>query len=170
MVYPPPTQIPRPATLDAVDLRLLAELEANARLTNAALAARAGIAESTCTQRLRALRASGAIRRFRADVDPAALGLTMQAVIKVRLASHNRDHVHAFRDKLPGIPNVLTIFHVAGADDYLLHVAVDSAAALRDLVLEHITVHPGVRHTETQLVFEVIDGAGLLPPPLPRID
>ena len=51
------------------------------------------------------------------------------------------------------------------ADDYLLHVAVESAAALRDLVLEHLQVHPGVRHTETQLVFEVIDGAGLLPRP-----
>ena len=45
-----------------------------------------------------------------------------------------------------------------------MHVAVESAAALRDLVLEHITVHPAVRHTETQLVFEVIPGAGLLPP------
>lgn len=170
MTDAPPPQIARPTSLDSIDLRLLAELEANARLTNAALAARAGIAESTCTQRLRALRASGAIRRFRADVDPAALGLSIQAVIKVRLASHNRDHVHAFHDKLPGIPNVLTIFHVAGADDYLLHVAVDSAAALRDLVLEHITVHAGVRHTETQLVFEVIDGAGLLPSISPTVD
>lgn len=160
-----PPQIARPLVLDAVDLALLAELESNARLTNAALAARAGIAESTCTQRLRALRAGGAIRRFRADVDPAALGLSMQAVIKVRLASHSRDQVLAFRELLPSIPNVLTIFHLAGADDYLLHVAVDSAVALRDLVLEHITVHPGVRHTETQLVFEVIDGAGLLPRP-----
>ncbi len=165
MTDAPPPQIARPLALDAIDLALLAELEANARLTNAALAARAGIAESTCTQRLRALRAGGAIRRFRADVDPAALGLTMQAVIKVRLASHSRDQVHAFRELLPSIPNVLTIFHLAGADDYLLHVAVDSAVALRDLVLEHITVHPGVRHTETQLVFEVIDGAGLLPRP-----
>ncbi len=169
MMDAPPPQIARPAPLDAIDLTLLAELESNARLTNAALAARAGIAESTCTQRLRALRAGGAIRRFRTDVDPAALGLTMQAVIKVRLASHSRDQVHAFRELLPRIPNVLTIFHLAGADDYLLHVAVDSAIALRDLVLEHITVHPGVRHTETQLVFEVIDGAGLLPgPPVER--
>ncbi len=57
----------------------------------------------------------------------------------------------------------MRIFHVAGADDYLLHVAVESAAALRDLVLEHLQVHPGVRHTETQLIFEVIDGAGILP-------
>lgn len=154
---------PRAAALDTIDLAMLAELDANGRLTNAALAARVGIAESTCSQRLRTLRESGVIRRFRAEIDPSALGLGIEAVITVRLASHSRDQVQAFQSRLRDIPNVVRIFHVAGADDYLLHVAVESAATLRDLVLEHLQVHPGVRHTETQLVFEVIDGAGLLP-------
>jgi DNA-binding Lrp family transcriptional regulator len=155
---------PRPA-LDRTDLRILAELEENGRLTNAALAARVGVAESTCIQRVRGLRDAGVITRFRADIDPASLGLGIQAVIKVRLGSHNRDHVMSFRATLADIPGALAIFHVAGEDDYLVHVAVESAAALRDLVLEHITVHPAVRHTETQLVFEVIPGAGVLPRP-----
>lgn len=161
MTDAPPPQIARPTPLDAVDLVLLAELESNARLTNAALAARAGIAESTCTQRLRALRAGGAIRRFRADVDPAALGLTMQAVIKVRLASHSRDQVHAFRELLPSIPNVLTIFHLAGADDYLLHVALEDSDALRDFVVNHLTTHPAVGHTETSLIFGHLRGSAV---------
>jgi DNA-binding Lrp family transcriptional regulator len=154
---------PRPVALDRTDLQILAELEENGRLTNAALAARVGIAESTCIQRVRGLRDAGVITRFRAEVDPAALGLGIQAVIKVRLGSHSRDHVKSFHGTLADIPGALTIFHVAGEDDYLVHVAVESAAALRDLVLEHITVHPAVRHTETQLVFEVIPGAGVLP-------
>jgi DNA-binding Lrp family transcriptional regulator len=154
---------PMAKSLDPVDLAMLAELDANGRLTNAALAERVGIAESTCSQRLRLLRESGVIRRFRAEIDPASLGLGLEAVITVRLASHSRDQVTAFHSRLRDIPHVIRIFHVAGADDYLLHVAVESAAALRDLVLEHLQVHPGVRHTETQLVFEVIDGAGLLP-------
>lgn len=151
------------AVLDRTDLRLLAELVENGRLTNAALAARVGIAESTCSQRVRALRESGVVRRFTADVDPAALGLGIQAVVKVRLATHGRDHVLAFQSHVQQIPGVLTIFHVAGEDDYLLHVAVESAAGLRDLVLEHLNVHPIVRHTETQLVFEVLRGSGILP-------
>jgi DNA-binding Lrp family transcriptional regulator len=161
----PPSFAPqkvRPPALDVTDLAILAELVDNGRLTNAALAARVGIAESTCTGRVRALREAGVITRFRADVDPAALGLPLQAVVRVRLGSHNRDHVHSFHATLPGIPGALSIFHVGGEDDYLIHVAVESAAALRDLVLEHITVHPAVRHTETQLVFEVIRGAGVL--------
>ena len=65
----------RPSALDRTDLRILAELEENGRLTNAALAARVGIAESTCVQRVRALREGGVITRFRAEVDPTALGL-----------------------------------------------------------------------------------------------
>lgn len=167
----PPASVPqkvRPPALDATDLAILAELEENGRLTNAALAARVGIAESTCTGRLRALRESGVITRFRADVDPAALGLPLQAVIRVRLGSHNRDQVQSFHAILREVPGALAIFHVGGEDDYLIHVAVESAAALRDLVLEHVTVHPAVRHTETQLVFEVIRGAGVLSRAHPR--
>ena len=99
----------RPA-LDPTDLRILAELEANGRLTNAALAARVGIAESTCIQRVRGLRDTGVITRFRAEVDPAALGLGIQAVIKVRLGSHSRDHEKSFHATLADIPGALTIF------------------------------------------------------------
>lgn len=164
MTDSPSAHIPRPP-LDAVDLRLIAALSQNARLTNAALAQTAGIAESTCTQRLRSLRDRGVIRGFRAELDPAALGRPMQAVIKVRLGSHDRDGVLGLHARLMRIPGVIRIFHVAGADDYLLHVAVPTAEALRDLVLEHITQHPGVVHTETQLVFEVMDGPGAVPPP-----
>jgi len=60
------------------------------------------------------------------------------------------------------VPGVLQALHVAGDDDFHLHVAAESPQALRDLVLEHITVHRVVRQTHTQLVFEARDGAGVL--------
>ncbi len=149
--------------LDDTDRRIIAELLANGRLTNAALASRTGIAESTCIHRVRALRDSGVIRGFHAEIDLGAVGLPMQALVKVRLGTHNRDEVNRFHATLAAIPGVLTIFHLAGEDDYLLHVAVESSQALRDLVLEHVTVNPVVRHTETQLVFGVIPAAGVSP-------
>lgn len=152
-----------PRSLDDTDRRILSELLANGRLTNAALASRTGIAESTCIHRVRALRDSGVIKGFHAEIDLGALGLPMQAVVKVRLGTHNRDEVNRFHATLSEIPGVLTIFHVAGEDDYLLHVAVESSQALRDLILEHVTVNPVVRHTETQLVFGVIPAAGVSP-------
>ncbi|MCW2643441.1 MAG: lrp 1 [Dactylosporangium sp.] len=160
---------PAPA-LDAIDLSILAELAADGRITNASLATRVGIAESTSIHRVRALREAGVIAGIHAQLDLAALGLPLQAVIKVRLGSHNRTHVRSFHATLTEIPGVLTAFHVAGDDDYLLHAAVESPEALRDLILEHITIHPAVRHTETHLVFEVLPGKGALAPVMGRAD
>lgn len=151
-----------PVALDALDRRLLTELATDGRITNAALAKRLGIAESTCLARVRSLRERGVVRGVHADIDLAAIGYPIQAVIKVRLGSHNRDHVASFHQTLARVPGALRIFHVGGEDDYLIHVAVSSTQQLRDLVLEHINVHPVVRHTETQLVFEEIPGAGVL--------
>jgi DNA-binding Lrp family transcriptional regulator len=146
--------------LDDIDLATLAELTADARITNAALAARIGVAESTSIKRLRALRDASVLAGFTAQLNLAALGFPIQAVIKVRLSSHNRDHVLQFHATLTKIPGVLTAFHVVGEDDYLLHVMAKSPEELRDLVLNHINVHRGVQHTETQLVFGVLHGVG----------
>jgi DNA-binding Lrp family transcriptional regulator len=159
---PTPSPTTDPSALDAVDLRILRELAADGRLTNAALAGRVGVAESTCLARVRSLRERDIVRGIHADVDLAALGYPIQAVVKVRLGSHNRDHVASFHKILATVPGALRILHVGGEDDYLIHVAVSSTQQLRDLVLEHINVHPVVRHTETQLVFEEIPGAGVL--------
>ncbi len=156
-----PRTRPAPA-LDGTDLAILAELVADGRITNSALAAKVGVAESTCIHRVRAMREAGVVSGIHAHLDLPSLGLPIQALVKVRLGSHNRDHVHSFHRALAGIPGVLNAFHVAGEDDYLLHVAVASPEVLRDLVLEHVNVHPVVRHTETQLVFEVLPGRGVL--------
>lgn len=152
----------RPAPpLDEVDLALLRGLTADGRATNAELAASAGIAPSTCVGRLRALRERGVLRGTHADVDLAAVGAPLQAMIAVRLRAHERAQVESFRRRAPQLPGVLGVFHLSGADDYLLHVALPSAEALRDFVLDHLTGHPAVGHTETSLVFEHVVGVGV---------
>ncbi len=121
-----------------------------------------GIAESTCAYRVRALRDNGVITGTTVHVDPAALGRPIQAVIKVRLGNHSRETVMRLYDDLVSAPGVLQAYHLAGADDFHLHVAVESPEAVRDLVLNHITVHRVVRQTETQLVFDWRRGTGAL--------
>lgn len=153
---------PQPDARDSIDRALIAELVADGRITNAALAARVGIAESTCLSRVRALRDAGVITGIHAHVNPAALGMPIEALVRVRLSSHDPDHVLRFQASLPTIPGLLTTFHTAGADDYILHVAVASPAALRSLILDHVTVQPGVAHTETQLLFNVFPGRGVV--------
>ena len=147
---------------DDTDLRLLRTLAADSSLSNKALAARLGLPESTCAYRVRSLRERGIITGDRISLDFAALGYPIQAVIKVRLGSHGAEHVNSLYDDLVRIPGVLEAIHVAGADDFHLHVAVRSPEALRDLVLQHITIHRVVRQTETQLIFEARRGVGVL--------
>ena len=158
----PKTQPAAPAGLDETDLAILRALARDVHLTNKALAARLGLAESTCAYRIRALRDRGVIRGTRVQLALGLLGFPIQAVIKVRLGSHDREHVNRLYADLTAVPGVLQALHVAGEDDFHLHVAVESPEALRDLVLEHITVHRIVRQTQTQLVFEARDGAGIL--------
>lgn len=147
--------------MDATDKALLRELTADARLSGATLAGRLGIAESTVSLRLKRLRDSGVIRGFRADVDVAALGSTIQALIAIKLVKHVREDVDSFRDAAPSWPGVLALFHMGGADDYLLHVTAASAADLRDFVLRYLARHPAVAHTETNIIFEHVAGEGL---------
>ena len=158
----PKTQPAARADLDQTDLAILRALARDAHLTNKALSARLGLAESTCAYRIRALRDRGVIRGTRVQLGLDILGFPIQAVLKVRLGSHDREHVNRLCADLPRAPGVLQALHVAGEDDFHLHVAVESPQALRDLVLEHVTVHRVVRQTQTQLVFEARDGAGAL--------
>ncbi len=150
------------ARVDHLDRQILQALYVDATTTNKALARRLGIAESTCAYRIRALRENGTIRGTHADLDLTALGFPLQAIIKVRLGSHSRDLVNKLYEGVVAAPGVLRAYHVAGSDDFHLHVAVENAEALRDLVLNHITIHQVVRGTETQLVFELRAGAGVL--------
>jgi DNA-binding Lrp family transcriptional regulator len=146
--------------LDRVDRALLTALSSNARASGAALAAEIGVAESTVSLRLRRLQGLGTIRGYQLDVDLASVGVSLQALIAVRLVKHDRSEIDAFRNAVPHLPGVLGVFHMAGADDYLLHVAARDAVELREFVLTHLTGHPAVAHTETNLIFEYATGDG----------
>jgi DNA-binding Lrp family transcriptional regulator len=144
--------------LDDVDRRILRLLVADARTPNNALAAQVGIAPSTCLGRVRAMREAGVIRGYTADIDQAALGRGLQAMIAVRLQSGARDRIDAFIARLRRRPEVVELFFLAGADDFLLHVATADAAALRAFVVDELSAHTEVALTETNLIFEHVRG------------
>ena len=143
----------RPAP-DDVDRRILTALAADARIPNNALAQRVGVAPSTCLTRVRALRENGTIRGFHADIDPAALGRGLQAMIKVRLQSHARGHIPDFMAMIAELPEVLNVFFLGGADDFMVHIAARGTEDLRDFVVVNLSGNPDVALTETNLIFE----------------
>jgi DNA-binding Lrp family transcriptional regulator len=152
---PPAAKDVRPV-LDVVDERILRALADDARLPNNALAAMVGIAPSTCLGRMRSLRERGAIRGYHADIDPAALGRPLQAMVAVRLQSHARGHIPGFMTKIARLPEVINVFFLGGANDFLVHIAATSTENLRDFVVVNLSGNPDVALTETNLIFEHI--------------
>jgi len=140
--------------LDRIDSAILAALQNNARLTNKELAARVGLAPSSCLERVRRLFDGGVVRGAHAEVDPAALGIGLQAMIGVRLRQHSRDEVVAYRREMLQHAEVIGVYYLAGATDFMIHVAVRDAAHLRDFALDALTARPEVARVETSLIFD----------------
>lgn len=140
--------------LDEVDHELLRLLGANARITNADLAAAAGIAQSTCITRVRALVAKGVINGFMADINPAAIGLTSQVLISVTLRAGARSSLSDFMDEMRALPEVIQVFFLGGAEDFIVHLAVRDNDHVREFVLENLSTKPTVASTRTNMVFE----------------
>ncbi len=140
--------------LDRIDFAILEALQKDARLSNKELAARVGLAPSSCFQRVRRLREHGVLRGAHEEVDPAAVGVALQAMIAVRLRLHSRLAFEGFHDHLQALREVIAIYHLSGADDFLVHVALRDADHLRDLVMDAFTTREEVAHVETAIVFE----------------
>src|SRR5215467_13292540 len=107
----------RTADLDDVDRRILAALHADARISNSALADEVGIAPSTCHGRVRRLQDVGVIRGFYTDIDPASIGLSLQAMISVSLQANARGKIRNFIQHIRTRPQVMDVYFLAGADD-----------------------------------------------------
>ena len=140
--------------LDEIDFKIVRLLRNNARLSNKQLAEQVGLAPSTCLVRTRLLQQSGVLTGFKAEVNPAALGVGLQALISIRLKRHYRPDVEAFRRHALDLPEVVRFYHVAGPIDFLVHVWAKDSQHLRDLAMTAFTARKEVSHIETELIFE----------------
>lgn len=140
--------------LDDVDRTLVAALTADARMSNARLAEKAGIAPSTCLARVRSLVDRGVITAFRAEVDPRSVGLGLEALISVNIRSGARQAIAAFSEEMRRRPEVLQVFFLGGSEDFIVHVAARDSDHVRQFVVDNLSAHPSVASTRTSLVFE----------------
>lgn len=140
--------------LDGIDRQLLAQLQAEGRLANNSLAARVGIAPSTCLARVRRLQSPGVIRGYHADVDLAACGLPLQALVAVRLQAGARSRIAQFQEQWRRSPGCSTCSSCPGRTTSQVHVAVQDPDTLRRFVVEHLSVASEVAMTKTSLIFE----------------
>ena len=142
--------------LDKLDLKLLAELQRDGRLTNNDLSERIALSPSQCSRRRARLEAEGFIRGYRADIDRQKMGLGLMVVISVTLATHNRDNAKRFSELLANLPEVLEAYSLTGEMDYHLKVVTKDLAALSHLVNEVLLPHDSVQHVKTSIVLNVL--------------
>lgn len=139
--------------LDDTNKILLRELVRDARTPISALARAAGIAESTCSVRVRQLQERGVITGFTAQISPGHFGYTVAAMVAVRVVGQNRKLMDSLGEKLSLMDPVLAVHNVSGSNDFLVHVVAESAESLRDFVLDNLASLPHVTNVETSLIF-----------------
>ena len=140
--------------MDAMDRKILAELQQDGRLTVTELAARVQLSVSPCHRRVRDLERSGAIRGYRAVVDPAAVGLDFEALVFATLRWEDRNTVAAFEQAVAAIPQVLQAQRLFGEPDYLLRVVAADLTAFQQLYDGSLTILPGVQRLTSTLVMK----------------
>jgi DNA-binding Lrp family transcriptional regulator len=144
--------------MDAFDRKILRVLASEGRLAAVDVAARVGLSASAVTRRLQNLEASGAIRGYRAMINPAAVGLGINIFVEITLERQNDDSLRAFEAALAASPNVLSCHLMSGTSDYLIHIAARDLADFERLhanVLGHL---PGVARIESKFALrEAID-------------
>jgi DNA-binding Lrp family transcriptional regulator len=160
--------------MDGTDRKILAELQAEGRLTVTELAQRVGLSVAPCHQRLRELERTGAIRGYRAVVDPAALGLGFEVLVQVTMDREDAATVADFERGLAEIAEVRHAERLFGDPDYLLRVATADIAAYQTLRDTQLATLPGVgRLTSTIVMKRIVDErpyplAPLAPRPKPK--
>ncbi|SRR5216684_705765 len=142
--------------LDRIDLAIIAALQKNARLSNKELAANVNLAPSSCLARVRKLTNTKVLEGFHAEVNPGALGVSLQAIIAVRLRRHSRAKFRSLYTHIRRFTEVLQVFHVSGVNDLLLHVAVRDVAHLRDLIVDELATRSEVANCETSVIFSLL--------------
>ena len=139
--------------MDRIDFEILGLLQNNGRISNKSLAAKVGLAPSTCFERVKQLYANGVICGVHAEIQPHAVGVGLEAIYLIGLNKHARDTVESFQQDIEKIPEVRSIYLVSGQYDFLVHVAVRDTEHLRNLALDAFTVRPEVTGFETVLIF-----------------
>jgi Lrp/AsnC family leucine-responsive transcriptional regulator len=148
--------------LDKLDLKILAALQENGRLTNLELADAINLSPSPTLRRLKRLEQEGVIARYVALLDPARIGLGLEAFVRVMLDKRERQAT-AFAQAVQHWPEVVSCHAMAGEMDYLLRVVFEDLAHFSRFVMDTLLQHPGVIDVKSSFVLQAIKQTTALP-------
>ena len=160
-----PIKLPelRRLDLDAIDLRILAALQENARIANTELAAAVGLSPAPCLRRVRALEERGVIRKHVSLVSPAAVGLPVSVFVSISLERQVEEALKRFERVILARPEVMECYLMTGDAVYLLRVVCADLAAYERFVLDHLTKVPGVSSIRSSFALKQVKYSTALP-------
>ncbi len=151
------------AELDRTDRAILAVLQVEGRISNAELAERVSLSPSACLRRVQRLEADGVIAGYSARLDPARLGLGLQAFVRLQLARHDADSIERFIARLQSWDEVVACHALTGDMDYLLHVHVADLEHFSRFLLDRVLHHGDVADVNTSFVLRAVKDSRALP-------
>jgi len=142
--------------MDTVDRAILRQLQDDGRLSNVELAQRVNLSPSPCLRRVRALEASGAIRGYHAEIDPAAIDRAFEVVVHAELSLKDRVTVEAFEERIAQMDAVVECRRMFGIPDYVIRVAVADAAAYETFYMTQLAELPGLARVNSQFTMKMV--------------
>lgn len=149
--------------IDVIDLRILDELQRDGALSNVELARRVHLSASPCLARVKALQASGVIKRYVALVSATHLGLGLTVFISISLKSQSKQALAEFERCIQDHDEVMECYLMTGDSDYLIRVAVADMAALEKFILEQLTPIPGIEKIRSSFALKQVRYKTALP-------
>ncbi len=150
------------AELDSIDLRILAELQADGRITNVELASRVGLSAPPCLRRVRRLEEAGVLRGYHADVEPTALGFEVTFFAIVGLESQKQVILDAFEAEVIGWAEVRECHMIRGGGDFLLRLVARDTAH-ENALTERLTSAAHVLRVQTLQTIQTAKNAAGVP-------
>jgi Lrp/AsnC family leucine-responsive transcriptional regulator len=152
--------------MDAIDLRILARLQHDARIANVELAKAVNLSPSPCLARVRALEAAGYIERHVTLLNPKKLGLTVSVLVQVTLEKQIEPALETFEKAVRDRPEVMECYLMTGDADYLLRVLVPDVPAFERFILEFLSRVPGVGNIKSSFALKQVKYQTALPLPV----
>lgn len=151
------------ARLDAIDWKILKELQDDGRITNVELARRVGISAPPCLRRVRSLEEAGIIRGYRTLVDEKQLGYDLTAFAMVGLQSQAESDLLAFQAAVDGWPLVREAHMLSGEVDFLLKCVAPDLQTFQSFIITDLTAAPNVDSVRTALTIRRTRDEPLVP-------
>lgn len=152
-------------SLDRVDRVLLAELQADARLTVAELAERVALTPSPCWRRVKRLEENGTIQGYHAQLSAEHLGYGVTAFVSVMMGSHSQPVAREFEARIAEIPEIVACHHVSGRYDFLLEVIAPDLKRFGEFARDVLQALPGVKELYSSFSLKALKDGRRLPVP-----